>query len=116
MAAAAGVSFFVMVVVALEVGAGRESSGEIGLDRRFRVAGNAADYFDAGLGKSRHRAAADPSAYEKVDLVLAEQPGKRAMPDAAGRDDLGRDDLAVRNFAHQELRRVAEVLEHLSVF
>ena len=41
----AGVSFFV-VVVALEVGAGRESSGEIGLDRRFRVAGNPADHLD----------------------------------------------------------------------
>ena len=112
---AAGVSFFV-VVVALEVGAGRESSGEIGLDRRFRVAGNPADHLDAGLGKRRHRAAADPSADEKVDLVLAEQPGKRAMSDTAGRDDVGRDDLAVRNFAHQELRRVPEVLEHLSVF
>jgi hypothetical protein len=82
MAAAAGLSCFV-VVVALEVGAGRESSGEIGLDRRFRVAGNAADYFDAGFGKSRHRATADPSADEKVDLVLAEQPGERAMPDTA---------------------------------
>ena len=111
----AGVSFFV-VVVALEVCAGRESSGEIGLDRRFRVTGNAADHFDAGLGKSRHRAAADPSADEKVDLVLAEQPGKRAMPGAARRDDLRRDDLAVQNFAHQEPRRVAEVLEHLTVF
>ena len=115
MAAAAGLSCFV-VVVALEVGAGRKSSGEIGLDRCLRVAGNAADYFDAGLGKCRHRAAADPSADEKVDLVLAEQPGKRAMPDASRRDDLGRDDLAVRNFAYQELRRMAEVLEHLSVF
>ena len=115
MAAAAGLSCFV-VVVALEVGTGSESPGEIGLDRRFRVAGNAADYFDAGLGKCRHRAAADPSADEKVDLVFAKQPGKRAMPDAARRDDLRRDDLAVRNFAHQELRRVAEVLEHLTVF
>ena len=113
---AAETSLFVMMVVALEVGAGRKNSGEIGLDRCLRVAGNAADYFDAGFGKSRHRATADPSADEKVDLVLAEQPGKRAMPDASRRDDLGRDDLAVRNFAYQELRRMAEVLEHLSVF
>ena len=59
----AGVSIFVMVV-ALEVGAGSESSGEIGLDRRFRVTGNAADYFDAGLGKRCHRAASDTSADE----------------------------------------------------
>jgi hypothetical protein len=106
----------VVMVVALEVGAGRKNSGEIGLDRCLPVAGNAADYFDAGFGKSRHRATADPSADEKVDLVLAEQPGKRAVPDASRRDDLGRDDLAVRNFAYQELRRMAEVLEHLSVF
>ena len=113
---AAGTSLFVMMVVALEVGAGRKSSGEIGLDRCLRVAGNSADYFDAGFGESRHRAAADPSADKEVDLVFAEQPGKRAMSDAARRDDLGRDDLAVRNFAHQELRRVAEVLEHLTVF
>lgn len=69
--ATAGMSFFV-VVVALEVCAWREGSGEIGLDRCLRVAGNAADYFDAGLGKCRHRAAADPSANEKVNLVLAE--------------------------------------------
>ena len=34
----AGVAVLVVMVVALEVGAGRESSGEIGLDRRFRVA------------------------------------------------------------------------------
>ena len=114
--ATARVSVLVVMVVALEVCAGSESPGEIGLDRRLRVAGNPADHFDTGLGKGRHRAAADPSADEKVDLVLAEQPGKRAMPDAAGRDDVGRDDLAVRNFAHQELRRVPEVLEHLSVF
>ena len=56
---AAGVSFLVVVMVALEVGTGRECSGEIGLDRRLRVAGNAADHFDPSLGKCRHRAAAD---------------------------------------------------------
>ena len=95
MAAAAGLSCFVVMVVALEVGAGRESSGEIGLDRRLRVAGNPADHFDTGLGKGRHRAAADPSADEKVDLVLAEQSGKRAMSDTAGRDD-----VAVRGAAY----------------
>ena len=114
--ATARVTVLMVMVVALEVGAGRESSGEIGLDRRFRVTGNAADYFDAGLGKCRHRTAADTSADKEVDLVLAEQPGKRPMPDAARRDDRRRDDLAVRNFAHQELRRMAEVLKHLSVF
>ena len=63
--ATAGMSFFV-VVVALEVCAWREGSGEIGLDRCLRVAGNAADYFDAGFGESSHRAAADPAADEAL--------------------------------------------------
>ncbi len=60
----AGMSVLVVMVVALEVGAKRESAGEIRLDRRFRVAGNAADHLDAGFGKRGHRAAADSAADE----------------------------------------------------
>jgi hypothetical protein len=113
---AAGVSFFVMVVVALKVCAGRESSGEIGLDRRFCAARNTADHFDARLGKRGHRTASDAAADEQVNLVVAEEARERTVSNSARRDDFGRGNLSVRDFAHEELRRVAEVLEHLTVF
>ena len=65
MMTAACVSVLVVMVVALEIGAGHERSGEIRLDRRFCAARNAADHFDARLGKCGHRAAADTAADEQ---------------------------------------------------
>ena len=61
-------------------------------------------------------AASDAAADQRVDLLLVQQTGERAVADAVGADDLRGDDLAVLYGVNLELLRAAKVLKDLSVF
>ena len=83
---ATGVTFLVMMVVALEIGARRQRPGEIRLYCRFSIARDAAYHLDASLGKRGHRTASDAAADEQVNLVVAEEARERTVSNSARRD------------------------------
>ena len=112
--AAAVVSVGVVIAAGLRVIG--ESARQKGLDRGVRLSGHAAVELNPRLCQRILRACADAAADEYIYAVGCEEARQCAVAAALGIRDLLPDDPVFLHVVELELRRVAKVLEYVSVF
>ena len=116
---AAGVTFSVgmslAVVVALYIGVVTESALQQRLHSLVRRACHTAVERDACLCERNLRTAADAAADQRIHAHGGEEACQCAVSAAESGHYSGADDLSVLNVIELEQRRMAEVLEYLSV-
>ncbi len=104
-----------MMMAAYGVRVKFQRSIQQGLHRVVRTAGHSGIKPDSSLGKRRFRAAADPSADQRVHTAHLQKSGQRPVS-APGRDHrLGGFYRAVLYVVNLETGGVPEVLEHLPI-
>ena len=113
---AAAVTLLVVVVGAAGVGVKDQRAGKISRRSAVGVAGNAAAQPDAGLCQRHLCPAANAAAQQHIYAVAHQKAHQCTVPLPVGGDHLGTGDAALLGGVQLELRRVAEVLEHLTVF
>ncbi len=117
--AAALMAFLVMmlpVMVALDVGVIGKITGQEGLDRSVRVAGNAAEQLNTNRSKGHLSTAADSSADQNIGLQSIQDLSQSAVTAAICADNLRRNDLAVFHIINLKGFGMAEMLEDIAVF
>ena len=110
------VALTVVVVVAMGVGVKAELSGQIICYCRVCRAADPAKQLDACLCKGVLCPGADAAAKHHIGIVLGQKAHQCTVPLPVGRDHLSTGDAALLGGVKLELRGVAEVLEHLTVF
>ena len=113
---AAGVTLFVVMVVALGIGIIAQGAVCKGGGTEVGISGDAGVEVDPGLSQGVPGAAADAAADQGVCAQLLQHTGQRAVTLAVGAHDLAVRDGTVFDGVDLELLRVAKVLKHLTVF
>ena len=109
-------TLLVVVVGAAGVGVKDQRAGKISRRSAVGVAGNAAAQPDAGLCQRHLCPAANAAAQQHIYAVAHQKAHQCAVTLPVGGDHLGTGNAALLGGVQLELRRVAEVLEHLTVF
>ena len=113
---AAAVTLLVVVVGAAGVGVKDQRAGKISRRSAVSLAGNAAAQPDTGLCQSHLCTAANAAAQQHIYAVAHQKAHQCAVALPIGGDHLGAGNVAFLDSVQLELRRVAEVLEHLTIF
>ena len=113
---AAAVTLLVVVVGAAGVGVKDQRASKISRRSAVGIAGNAAAQTDTGLRQRHLCTAANAAAQQHIYAVAHQKAHQCTVPLPVGGDHLGTGDAALLGGVQLELRRVAEVLEHLTVF
>ncbi len=104
-----------VVVVAGDGGITVQPALEIGADSLLHRALCTGDHLDTHIVQSIDRAGANAAADRRVNPELLQKTRQRAVAIAHGRLNLLIDDGVVLHGKQRKLRRLAKVLEHLSV-
>ena len=84
---AAGVPFFVAVMVAVRIGVKDKPTGQIVRYSRICIAGNATEQLDASLCKGSLGTGTDTTGENDIHMVLNEEAYQSTMALTIGRDD-----------------------------
>ena len=109
-------ALFVIVVGAAGVGVKDQCAGKISRRSAVSITGDAAAQTDAGLCQRHLCPAANAAAQQHVHAAAHQKAHQCTVPLPVGRDHLSTGDAALLGGVKLELRGVAEVLEHLTVF
>ena len=113
---AAAVTLFVVVMGAAGVGVKDQRAGKISRRSAVGIAGDATAQTDTGLCQRHLCTAANAAAQQHIHAVAHQKAHQCTVALPVGGDHLGAGNVALLGGVKLELCRVAEVLEHLTVF
>ena len=113
---AAAVTLLVVMVGAAGVGVKDQRAGKISRRSAVSLAGDATAQPDAGLCQCHLCTAADAAAQQHVHAIAHQKAHQCTVPLPIGGDHLGTGNATLLSGVQLELCRVAEVLEHLTIF
>ena len=115
-AAAAGVTFSVMVVVAMKVFPDLQNTVDKSNGNRPGISFSSAYDLYSGIGKSIDSSSADTSADEDINFLCGKESGKSSVTGISGRELFFRNYLVVFSFKDGKSGSMSEVLKDHTIF
>ena len=115
-AAAAGVTAFVVMMIAMEISFDLERTVDVRFGNFADIAGGSADDLDADITQRIDRAAADAAANQHFDLLHGKHHRQCAVTGASAGKLLFTANKIILYFKHRKSRCMSEVLKNLMVF